>query len=121
MKIFLLLTSIVITNQFGFAQNVTNYRNLERMKNAELNSVSGGNPWIVGSGSQVGYMFGGSEEFADALLVSANVLYDKDFKEEGSKFHFPIMGNISQITSAVSNPDSINQLKNTARDLMFSN
>src|SRR5687767_4785061 len=61
-----------------------------------LSGPSAGSPWI---GGQIAYKFGGSSEFADNLLVAARLLYDIDVGSE--KFHLPVMGNISDLTTDV--------------------
>jgi hypothetical protein len=78
--------------------------------------ISAASPWV---GAQVAYKFGGTNDFADNLLVSARLLYDIDLGE--SKIHLPVMGNISELTANASgNAGAGDQLDQKAQQLMMS-
>jgi len=73
----------------SYSQTPSSMMNNVGLKNA---GMAARNPWL---GGQIGYKFGGSDEFADNLIASARLMYEIDLSSK--KFQLPIMGNVSQL------------------------
>jgi len=84
---------------------------------AGIESVAPTSRWV---GAQIGYMFGGTNEFADNLLATGQLVFDVDMGEK-PLFRLPIMGNISQLsvdTGSASDPEE--QLDQQLQELLTS-
>jgi hypothetical protein len=82
--------------------------------------MSAANLW---SGAQIIYKFKGSGDLADNLLVGARLLYEINLSddEKDQRFYLPVMGNISDLTAAVTaGATDLEQLDQKGTELLMS-
>lgn len=94
---FLLLFGLASTS---YAQSVKTTKNNGTIANTSSAGIGANNPWF---GGQIGYKFAGSDDFSDNLLVSARLLNEIKLSKTDTRFHLPVMGNISQIKDNLNN------------------
>lgn len=107
---------ILLSGYRNNAQTPMSFANAGLSKTGEK-GISANNFWL---GAQVGYKFGSSDGFADNLLVSGRLLYDVDLG--ASKFHLPVMGNISSLRDVFTSSPKTSEdtIKAKVQDLMIS-
>lgn len=108
---------VAVVSTSGLAQTPLAMKNLEhKSRQVSGAGMSAANPWI---GSQVGFKFGGTKEFADNLLVSAQLLWEIETNSE--TFRLPVMGNLGDlVTSATSSKTEEEQTKQKLQELLTS-
>jgi len=115
----LMLTAFLAMSSSANAQTPFSTENVSRSADKSqptTQGISAANPWL---GAQVAYKFGGTDEIADNLIVSARLLYEIDFGT--SKFRLPVMGNISDLTATTAvDASSAEQLAQKAQALVMS-
>lgn len=115
--VFLLLISLVTIAETAVAQSAAAVHDVQRGGKPVTAGVSAGNDWAIGT--QIGYKFAGEGEFADAVLLNSELIYD--IPMSGSpRYHLPVIANVGALVGDVADEQLGDQIKKSAQALLTS-